>query len=315
MPWENFEASPWETPSYNMPSGSPRTPTSPNWWDRNQDWVLEAANAAATLAGGVYSNRQNRKAEERAAALQKEFAQNGIRWRVEDAKAAGLHPLYALNGQLPQFSPAFSTDAVGPAIGAAGQNISRALQAGFTPDERRLHELQLKLLESQIGATDAQAMAARSEAFRNMQDANASIPIPLSDGSGGSLGETLSPEGIAIMGQHVNKAPNSFMPSELDASVGANVNPLWSRFMLGKGREMVLPGGISGDAAEALESLAESPTLMYITYRENVARYPGFEQFILDRYGPPGGSRTASDAWQAFLSFIRGATGGAGVVP
>ena len=29
-------------------------------------------------------------------ALQREFAQNGIRWRAADARAAGLHPLAAL---------------------------------------------------------------------------------------------------------------------------------------------------------------------------------------------------------------------------
>lgn len=307
MPWENFEASPYEMPNWNMskPGGGGQG-YAPNWWDRNQGWVTAAAEGLTQIGAGIYSNRQNRKAEERAAVLQKEFAQHGIRWRVEDAKAAGLHPLYALNGQLPQFSPAFSTDSVGPAIAAAGQNISRAVQAGSTPDERRLHELQLKLLESQIGATDAEAMARRSEAFRNMQGGGASVPIPITDGEIGQLGETLSPEGIAIMGQHINKAPSSFMPSELDESVGANVNPLWSRFMLGKGREMVLPGGMSGDAAEALESLAESPVLMWMTYQENVKRYgPAFDAWLKSRYMDDTVVGTAWSPWEAFKKWAR----------
>lgn len=38
-------------------------------------------------------------------ALQREFAQNTIRWRVEDAKAAGLHPLFGLQGNNATFSP------------------------------------------------------------------------------------------------------------------------------------------------------------------------------------------------------------------
>ena len=38
-------------------------------------------------------------------AHQKEFAQNGIRWKVEDAKAAGIHPLFALGAQGATFSP------------------------------------------------------------------------------------------------------------------------------------------------------------------------------------------------------------------
>lgn len=36
---------------------------------------------------------------------QKEFAQNSIQWRVNDAKAAGLHPLFALSGGGASFSP------------------------------------------------------------------------------------------------------------------------------------------------------------------------------------------------------------------
>lgn len=38
-------------------------------------------------------------------ALQREFAQNGVSWRVEDAKRAGLHPLAALGGTGASFSP------------------------------------------------------------------------------------------------------------------------------------------------------------------------------------------------------------------
>lgn len=36
---------------------------------------------------------------------QKEFAQNTIQWRVADAKAAGLHPLFGLQGNNATFSP------------------------------------------------------------------------------------------------------------------------------------------------------------------------------------------------------------------
>ena len=36
---------------------------------------------------------------------QKEFAQNGIRWKVADAKAAGLHPLAALGASTASYSP------------------------------------------------------------------------------------------------------------------------------------------------------------------------------------------------------------------
>lgn len=37
--------------------------------------------------------------------LQKEYAQNSIQWRVADAKAAGLHPLFGLSGGGSSYSP------------------------------------------------------------------------------------------------------------------------------------------------------------------------------------------------------------------
>jgi len=55
--------------------------------------------AASSLIGGIMGqNSQNNaiKSQENMAAqniaLQKEFAQSGIQWKVADAKAAGVHP-------------------------------------------------------------------------------------------------------------------------------------------------------------------------------------------------------------------------------
>ena len=95
-------------------------------------------------------------------ALQKEFAQQGIRWKVEDAKAAGIHPLYALGANTIGFSPVSTGDTYSPARGMAemGQDVSRAIQATRTNSERtqvaadalRLQnmELQNQLLQAQI---------------------------------------------------------------------------------------------------------------------------------------------------------------------
>lgn len=66
---------------------------------------------------------------------QREFAQHGIRWRVADAQAAGIHPLYAMGA--PTISPAGAQ--VGGAVNAIagmGQDISRAMNATRTSDER-----------------------------------------------------------------------------------------------------------------------------------------------------------------------------------
>lgn len=71
-------------------------------------------------------------------ANQKEFAQHGVRWKVADAQAAGLHPLAALGAQTSSFSnvvggdiPLSKTD-----FGGMGQDIGRAIDAGSTQSER-----------------------------------------------------------------------------------------------------------------------------------------------------------------------------------
>lgn len=71
-------------------------------------------------------------------AAQREFAQMGIRWRVEDAKAAGVHPLYALGAQTHSYSPIAVGGADTPAtnFGSMGQDFSRAVNATRTADER-----------------------------------------------------------------------------------------------------------------------------------------------------------------------------------
>lgn len=93
-------------------------------------------------------------------ALQKEFAQNGVQWRVNDAKAAGLHPLAALgmqgassspitvSGSIPgggvpsggSFSsttPQLQAPDVSSHMASFGQDISRAISATATEWQRQ----------------------------------------------------------------------------------------------------------------------------------------------------------------------------------
>lgn len=103
--------------------------------------------AASGLLGGLLNKSSadsSRRSQEAMAAqniaLQREFAQQGIRWRVEDARAAGIHPLFALGAQTHSFSPvsvgSSADTSMGDAIASAGQNIGRAASAALTSDER-----------------------------------------------------------------------------------------------------------------------------------------------------------------------------------
>lgn len=94
--------------------------------------------AGAQLAGGLLgmksqkdANKANEASQLRQEALQKEFAQSGIQWKVKDAEAAGIHPLYALGANTTSYQP---TNVGGGAtdfgfLGDAGQNIGRAIDA------------------------------------------------------------------------------------------------------------------------------------------------------------------------------------------
>lgn len=88
---------------------------------------------------------------------QKELARNGIQMRVADAKAAGLHPLYALGA--PAFNPspinvgqADSSQLHGPGVSDAlakmGQGVERAASAFKKPEEKALNELQRAQIEN-----------------------------------------------------------------------------------------------------------------------------------------------------------------------
>lgn len=103
--------------------------------------------AGASILGGILGSKEADKAREaqaqhlaQQAALQKEFAQHGIKWRVEDAKRAGIHPIYALGSSGATYTPssaAFAADTSLPsALAAAGQDIGRAVNATRTQTER-----------------------------------------------------------------------------------------------------------------------------------------------------------------------------------
>lgn len=103
--------------------------------------MLEALLSAGTkLLGGFLGKSSQDEANqiaqqnaERNIALQREFAQNAIQWKTADAKAAGIHPLYALGASTTSFSPVSvgvsGANPLASALGDMGQDIGRAAGA------------------------------------------------------------------------------------------------------------------------------------------------------------------------------------------
>lgn len=102
--------------------------------------------------------------------LQREFAQQGIRWKVQDAIGAGLHPLAALGAQGAQFSPvsvgggaeSSPIDAIS-SLYSMGQDLGRSVRATQTEDERQATQLALQSAQLDVEgkALDNQIRAAQ----------------------------------------------------------------------------------------------------------------------------------------------------------
>lgn len=89
-------------------------------------WPIVAA-AGIAAASALHQQMSGQRAQEKSNAenrdFQREMAQNSIQYRVQDARNAGIHPLYALGAQPFHASPT----SVAPdmsAIGQAGQTIA-----------------------------------------------------------------------------------------------------------------------------------------------------------------------------------------------
>jgi hypothetical protein len=119
--------------------------------------------AVGGFIGTNKTNKANRRINAQNIQLQKQFAQQGIQWRVADAKAAGIHPLAALGAQTHSFAP----QSIGMdyrQYGQMGQDIGRAMQtaAGASEAKRlamyneKVRQLNLKNMELQNGMLASQ---------------------------------------------------------------------------------------------------------------------------------------------------------------
>lgn len=128
--------------------------------------------AGASILGGILGNSAADKQME----MQKDFAQKGIRWRVNDAKAAGIHPLYALGAPTMSYSPVATGDF---GVSQAGQDIGRAIDQTRTSGERqsaRGDALLSLQLENQKLQNDALRVEIASRTARLAQQTSPAFP-------------------------------------------------------------------------------------------------------------------------------------------
>lgn len=214
-------------------------------------------------------------------AMQREFAQMGIRWKVEDAKAAGLHPLYALGGgsafspssfavggsgsASSSFSPAPVSD--GGGLAQMGQNISRALAAAQTPEERMAAKLENEIRLSTVRKNHAEAQYWESEANRSRGTGTGpSLPVQSSVGDAGYPFSVIDAPYL----ENVIKAKPAEIVSRTrgDPATTAGVNPAFMKVDIGGGQEVWVPYSNEG-LAEAAEGMF-NPGVLLATISHNV---------------------------------------------
>lgn len=147
--------------------------------------------AASSVIGGLFGKSSQEKAQKKEYQRQKEFAQSGVQWKVEDAKKAGIHPLYALGANTTSYSPQ-SVGGTDYGIAEAGQNLGRAIQttrsAGGKAEALSLTAAQLQNEGLAIDNDIKRAQLASSMAVANQPGQSAGIPPPdarwLVDGQG-----------------------------------------------------------------------------------------------------------------------------------
>lgn len=158
-------------------------------------WFIPAAMAAAAALqheGDKQSARIAGQKRNEDIELQKQFAQNGLRWKMEDAKRAGIHPLAALGAQGTSYQPVSVGDtSSGTATSNLGQNLTRAISATSTREERQAQALNLVASQKQIEGLELDNQIKASQ-LRQMNTTAPAMPgsgnfIPGQGNSGPSL--------------------------------------------------------------------------------------------------------------------------------
>lgn len=230
---------------------------------------------------------------------QKEFAQHGIQWRVEDARAAGLHPVFSLSGG----GAAFANNPISIAGGRAddpswmadmGQNLGRAVTATMTAEQRTAQDMAVSVAQSQINRNNAEAnlFDAQALATRGINPPFPSVSVPEAEQYGSGL------EG------QVAVKPTSVTSSVVeDPSVAAGKDVGWRRIWLTPHLYAYMPNTDEG-WAESWGELGILDKAAIIAHNE--ARQPGFgsrfyNEFLMGRAPMP-----AAQGWFEDGRMVRG---------
>lgn len=204
-------------------------------------WLAYAIPAAANFLSGMLNRDSQEKQMEENTRLQREFAQKGIQWRVEDAQKAGVSPLYALGGAGATYSPnPITVNPMAEAVRDMGQNVGQAIAARKTPEQLMAERLELEAAAQRVKTDAALEAKYRSDAAVNAQRMQSTMGGVGGTVQVGSLGNPV-PSDSRNSGWVDLKPMEQDIRASSDSSAGAAVNPAWSRVEVAPGKFMWMP--------------------------------------------------------------------------
>lgn len=223
-------------------------------------------------------------------AIQREFAQQGIRWKVEDAKAAGLHPLYALGGGsaasgttigtsanlIPHQAPQVEAGPVAPPVEASvlqamGQSIQSSVARLMDPYQRQIETNTIASMKAATRKDAAIAGYYDSLAAKTAQDAMSAKSFPLPDegypvGGFQPVATPLAPYWDSAHGQSVEVLSQR----ESQPWIQSGTHGFWREYKMSGNTNILLPYSEEGPG-EALQNIPV--WFLPMVYRMNKEAY------------------------------------------
>lgn len=167
-----------------------------------QDWATGMAHGSEDFQRSMWQKNYE---------MQKEFAQNGLTWKIQDAARSGISPLAALGASGYSASPMMVGSNI-PNVDRAssyhelGQNLGRAILAQQSQQDKENHAIDMARKRKENDLLDLQIASARNElnkhatnpgipnSFQYMRNPDGSVEIqPSSEFSQANAGNLVSP--------------------------------------------------------------------------------------------------------------------------
>ncbi|AXH74146.1 MAG: DNA pilot protein [Microviridae sp.] len=230
---------------------------------------------------------------------QREQLQKGIQYRVADAKAAGIHPLYALGAQIQSPSPIQVDGGVGQGLQSMGQGLGQFSQRFQTGWERQLTQMQLQVLASEARKNTAMASFYTSQAVGNSPGYNPQSNQATIDQHGNIIPGQADGTGVGKV--ELKPDPKiSTIPGSSNS--GAAINPLYSRFTTDEGIQVPMAYSNQGPA-ESLEGWGAA--LIPGAILRDAKKYgPLASEYAVDALGSLLWGRTPRVNWSSMLQHM-----------